>query len=279
MTPDTPVATRVADVIAVMERIAPPHLAEEWDNCGLQVGSPRWPVRSVRVSLDPLPSVVQSAVRDGVDMLVTHHPLILRPLRAINVESTIGRVIEAALQGRMALYCAHTNLDSAREGVNQVLARTLGLQQLVPMIPPAATNDGSAAGMGMGRIGRLEQPMSLRRLAEAVRQRLGLHQVRVAGDPDMMVQQAAVCSGSGSGLLAAFFETGAEVYISGDLRYHDARDVEAAGRGLIDVGHFASEHLIVEPLAVQLRHLMSDAGRAVRIDACALEQDPFYSQG
>jgi putative NIF3 family GTP cyclohydrolase 1 type 2 len=88
-----------------------------------------------------------------------------------------------------------------------------------------------------------------------------------------------VCSGSGSGLLAEFFKTQAEVYISGDLRYHDARAVEDAGRALIDVGHFASEHLVIGPLVTQLREAVTLVGLQVKIEACDLERDPFYSRG
>ena len=120
-------------------------------------------------------------------------------------------------------------------------------------------------------------PATLAILAETIRKRLGVALVRYCGDPDMVVRRAAVCSGSGSSLMGAFFASGADVYISGDLRYHDARDAEAAGRGLIDMGHFASEHIIVGVLAERLRKALETRSLPVQVAECPLEKDPFVS--
>lgn len=268
----------VADIIGAMEQLAPPVLAEDWDNCGLQVGSALWPVKKVWVALDPLAEVIQAAVDRKVDMVVTHHPLLIRPLRNIDVETPAGRIIETALRARIALYAAHTNLDSAREGVNEVLARTIGLESLSTMIPhrPDMAASNESQRLGMGRIGQPGREMSLAELARDVKEKLQLGAVKVAGAPGLKVDRVAVCSGSGSGLLDAFLESTAQVYISGDMRYHDARKVEDAGRGMIDVGHFSSEHLIIDPLVVQLKKAASSFGWHVDIEACGLERDPFF---
>lgn len=269
---------KVADIIGVMEQLAPPVLAEEWDNCGLQVGSAQWPVKKVWVALDPLPEVVRTAVEQKVDMVITHHPLLIRPLRAIDVETPAGSIIETALCARTALYAAHTNLDSAREGVNEILARTIGLKGLAPMIP--FTDDigegGARRQLGMGRLGRLGRKTTLEELARRLKIKLKLDTVKLSGAPGLQVDRVAVCSGSGSGLLDDFLQSSAQVYISGDLRYHDARRVEDAGRGLIDVGHFSSEHLVIDPLVAQLKAAARSRKWEVDIEACRLERDPFF---
>jgi dinuclear metal center YbgI/SA1388 family protein len=264
---------RVGDVIQVMERLAPPHLAEDWDNCGLQVGAVHWPVRKVWIALDPLPEVVSLAAEQQVDLLITHHPLIFKPLRVVDTLTPVGSTIERALAARMAIYSAHTNLDSAREGVNTILARTLGLKKLTPLVP-FETSDKTSR-LGMGRLGVLDRPVTLNMLISRIKKRMHLLTVKVAGDPGLEVRRVAVCSGSGSSLLEAFLASEAQVYISGDLHYHAARTVVEAGRALIDVGHFASEHLITDALATQLGDAVQNSGWHVTVEPCRLERDPF----
>jgi len=267
----------VGDVIQIMEHLAPLHLAEDWDNCGLQVGAAHWPVRKVWIALDPLPEVVCTAAEQEVDLLITHHPLIFKPLRVVDTQTPVGSSIERALAARMAIYSAHTNLDSAREGLNTILGRTLGLKKLTPLVP--FSGDGGASDktsrLGMGRLGVLDRPMTLNALIGRIKKRMHLLTVKVAGDPGLEVRRVAVCSGSGSSLLEAFLDSEAQVYISGDLHYHAARTVVEAGRALIDVGHFASEHLITDALAAQLGDAVQNSGWRVAVEPCRLERDPF----
>ena len=268
---------RVGDVIQVMERLAPLHLAEDWDNCGLQVGAAHWPVRKVWIALDPLPEVVCTAAEQQVDLLITHHPLIFKPLRSVDAQTTVGSIIERALSARMAIYSAHTNLDSAREGVNTILARTIGLRKLTPLVPFSGAVEASdkTSRLGMGRLGALDRATSLNSLISRIKKRMHLLTVKVAGDPRLEVRKVAVCSGSGSSLLGAFLDSEAQVYISGDLHYHAARTVVEAGRALIDVGHFASEHIITDALAIQLGDAIQNSSWCVEVEPCRLERDPF----
>lgn len=270
----------VADMVALMEKVAPPMLAESWDNCGLQVGALKWPVKKVWVALDPLLSVVEAAAGQDVDLVITHHPLIFKPLRKIDLDTPEGKIIAAAMKAQMAIYAAHTNLDSARDGINDVLARRIGLDRLEPMVPAKPIeirndNISEVSPVGMGRLGRLDPPRTVAHLAQEIKMQLGLTNVKVAGQADRVVGKVAVCSGSGGGLLDNFLASEAEVFVSGDLRYHDARAVEDAGRALIDIGHFASEHLMVDALFQQLERIVSNAGWKVQIAPCRLEQDPF----
>jgi dinuclear metal center YbgI/SA1388 family protein len=277
MSTDSTIQPVAADIIGVIESLAPPILAEHWDNCGLQVGSRTWPVKKVWIALDPLLEVVREAAGQEVDLLVTHHPLLFNPLRSIDVETPVGKIVETALTARMAIYSAHTNLDSASEGLNHIFAGVIGLHDLVPMVPCDAEESGRQGGApaGMGRIGRLDQPLSLAELAHRIRIRFNLPGVKIVGEPESMVDRVAVCSGSGSSLLDAFLNSDAQVYLTGDLRYHDARRVEDDGRAMIDVGHFASEHIFIDPLVAHLRQAARHAGWSVDIDPCRIERDPF----
>ena len=274
MNPEGQRPIRVADMVALMEKIAPAFLAESWDNCGLQVGDPKWPVKKVWVALDPLLSVIDAAAEQLVDLVITHHPLIFKPLRTIDLDTPEGKTIAAALKGRTAIFSAHTNLDSARDGINDELARRIGLDGLAPLVPadpPASATDL----MGMGRIGRLNPPLTVGALAQKIKQQLGLAKVKIAGRGDRMIGKVAVCSGSGGSLLGNFLDSDAEAFVTGDSRYHDARTVEEADRALIDIGHFGSEHIMIDMLCRLLSGEAAEAGWDVRIEACKLEQDPF----
>ncbi|MCP4690634.1 MAG: Nif3-like dinuclear metal center hexameric protein [Desulfobacterales bacterium] len=264
----------IGDIIEVMETLAPGSLAEKWDNVGLQVGRRDWPVKTLWVALDPTPGVAAAACDANVDLLITHHPLLFRPLRSIDFSTPTGDIIRRAARRQLGVYAAHTNLDSAAGGVNDVLADRIGLTHVRPLENAASPEH---AGQGIGRVGALETPGSLLDLAKRIQAELGLNTVRIVGDPDLPVREAAVCSGSGGGLMARFFASGAQVYISGDLGYHDARAAMDEGRGLIDIGHFASEHLVVDVLARRLRDVFARDGADVRVTACRLEKDPFQT--
>ncbi len=366
---------KIFDIIKAMETIAPIWLAEEWDNVGLQVGQKDWPVRTIWIALDPGADVVNDACKNNVDLLITHHPLIFNPLRSINLNTSVGSIIQKAIRHNMAIFSAHTNLDNATDGLNDVLARRIGIKnlkvlgkvgstknyKLVVYVPVAYEQQvlnsifetkageigsytccsfrnkgkgtfkpGSSskpfAGkvgkithadelrietvvrksdlnsviekirenhpydtmaydiyplvkdeekQGSGRIGNLGKSTELLSFALSIKEKLGLKSVKVAGNPDLAVNTVAVCTGSGSSLVKDFVSSGAQVYISGDLRYHDARDVEAANLGLIDIGHFASEHLIVDVLASRLKKVLSKEGIDVKVEAYGLENDPF----
>ena len=269
----------VADIIKVMETMAPLRLAEEWDNVGLQVGQLDWPVRSIWVALDPLYDVVDGACRNGVDLLITHHPLIFNPLRCINFDTPVGSVIQAAAGHKLAIFAAHTNFDSAADGINDVLAFRIGLADLKVLKRGDHPGEDSATDymqkQGLGRVGELEETMELLPFALSIKEKLGLKYIKVAGKPDLPVRRVAVCSGSGSSLMKDFYSSGAQVFISGDLRYHDAREVEALNLGLIDMGHFASEYLMVEVLAKRLDKVLAADHKDIKVEACRLENDPF----
>ena len=274
----------VRQVIKTMDQLAPPWLAEEWDNVGLQIGDPRLPVRRIWVALDPSPEVVKAACGKDVDLLITHHPLIFRPLKSIDFDTPAGSIIQIASQHQLAIFCAHTNLDIVRDGVNDVLAKRLGLKHLGILEPvkigePLKNGNlplgGGEVVHGIGRIGSLGKTTSLKSLALMVKEKLKLDFAKVTGNPKLKVTQVAICSGSGSSLMQTFISSGAQVYISGDIRYHDARDAESANRGIIDIGHFPSEHLMVEALVHQLGKILNREGIKTKVEACNIEKDPF----
>jgi dinuclear metal center YbgI/SA1388 family protein len=236
----------------------------------LQLGDPDWPVEKVWVALDPLPEVILAACQAEVDLIITHHPLIFKPLTAIDISRPEGFIIQQALESQVAIYATHTNLDRIKDGVNDVLASRIGLCNTTSLAA-----DGVSGKPGFGRIGNLAQPTPLALLVNNLKQALDIDHVKVAGNLDMRAKTVAVCSGSGSSMVGAFFDAGADVFISGDLKYHDARHFEFAKKTLIDIGHFASEHLIVETFAERLNRHFYDKGLVLTVESYRFEKDPF----
>ncbi len=253
-----------------MASLAPEELAEPWDNAGLQVGKNDWPVHTVWVALDPAPEVVAAACHHHADLLITHHPLIFQALKSLDLSTPVGTILGLAIQHQLAIFSAHTNFDAAAEGLNDILAEKIGLASQKILIEAAAS-----PLHGLGRVGSLKRPTPLATYAAEVRDKLGVASVRYVGRPDLEVKRAAICTGSGGSLMNTYLSCGAQVFITGDLRYHDARAAEWADVGLIDIGHFASEHIMVKALAERLSKIFEDAGENLTVHMCDLERDPF----
>ena len=255
----------MAALLAALERLAPPMLAAAWDNPGLQVGDPQAPVERALVALDPGPEQVRAAARGGCQALITHHPLILTPLKSIRLDVPQGAALALAVREGVAVIAAHTNLDAASWGVSQILAECLGLSGVVPLEPVGNP------GEGMGRVGRLARALSLAELARLVRERLSAPFVRCVEGTNEPIERVAVCGGAGAGLAAAALTVGAQALVTGDVRYHQARDFE--GRlALLDCGHFCGERPVLEKLAGRLGEEL--AGQ-VEFRVMSGEQDPF----
>ncbi|MEG6521255.1 Nif3-like dinuclear metal center hexameric protein [Desulfotomaculum sp. 1211_IL3151] len=363
------------DIVSIIENIAPGHLAEEWDNSGWQVGDPRAEVSKVLLALDVDAVVVQEAVEKEVDLIISHHPLFMKGIKSIRLDQPRGAMISQLITNNIGVYAAHTNLDSAAGGVNQQLARQLGLQNIeilhpakgekyyklvvfVPIQEITAVHQAiSQAGAGwignysdctfgvrgtgtfrpltgsnpfIGEQGQLEQVEEIRletivanskvkkvvksmlqahpyeevaydlyplenqpttvglgrmgQLMEAkvfadfiitVKEALGLASVKVGGSLWQNVNKVAVCGGSGAELWPLAAAKGAEVYITGDIKYHTAQDMLAAGLSFIDAGHFATEHIILPELQKKLVQVTGEKNLAVEVMLTKRQSDPF----
>lgn len=243
-------ACTVGDVRAVMRRHYPEEWAADWDAVGLVCGDPRASVRRLLLAVDPVPSVVDEALLVQADMIITHHPLFLHGVHAVTPETAGGSVVHTLISHGIALYCAHTNADHASPGVSDALAAALGVYDTVPV------QITGGEGVGVGRIGRIGDPCSLREFAVRVTGSLPatVQGIRVAGDLDRVVTTVAVCGGAGDSLLETIGSS-ADVYVTSDLRHHRAQDhLAAGGSALIDVAHWASEWPWLHQAAELLRN-------------------------
>jgi len=360
-----------------MEQIAPLSLAEAWDNSGWQVGDPENTVRKILLSLDITKEVVAEAERQNVQLIISHHPLMLKGIKSIRRDQPTGNLIFQLIKAGIGVYTSHTPLDIALGGVSDVLADRLDLQarevlqplehqkliKLVVFVPlshaeavrtalglagaghignyshctynlqgmgtflpladanpfigaqghlekveevrietiiaenmVARTLENMLAAhpyeepaydlypllntdsrQGLGRIGRLSATLSLSELAKMVQCALPSNCLRYGGDTQRMIQLVAVCGGSGGDLWPIARQKGAEVLITGDIKYHTAQDMLAAGMCFIDAGHFATEHLILPVLRDRLNSILEKAQFSVDIELAHCETEPWIS--
>ncbi len=265
---------QIKDVLQWIDSWAPFRYAESWDNCGLQVGNPESTVNRALVALDPASSVLGEAQGLGCQCLVTHHPLLLRSINSVRTDSWPGSIVAQALISGINIIAAHTNLDAAREGTNARLKELLGLDVTGPLDFDAALC-GDERYLGIGLVGLLARESTLESLAGKLNQALDGAVIRIAGDPLKRITRVAVCTGSGGSLIGKVLESGAEVFVTGDMKYHDGRLAEESGLTIIDIGHFASEKLILEPLGEFLRLKAQDQRAELEVFISKSEKEPF----
>ncbi len=366
---------KVADLVGIINKIAPLALAEAWDNPGLQIGDPAAEVTRVMVALDPTPDVVDSAISSSCQLLVTHHPLIFKPIKSISATNPLGAIIQKAIRGGLSIVTLHTNYDIADGGLNDVLARRIGLSDSVPLkitstaelvklvvfLPvthldqmrsalfPFVARQGNyrdctfategtgtftplegaepfsgavghfskvpeerlellinatevaravkallaahpyeepafdlypllnkGAKLGLGRIGRLSESSTLAEYANRLRNVLSAPALRYVGDPNAVISKVALCSGSGASLLRDAARAGADLLVTGDVKYHEAREAEDCGLALIDAGHYPTEIIMVPEMAERLGQAIVAAGyTGCAVEECRAETDPF----
>jgi dinuclear metal center YbgI/SA1388 family protein len=366
---------KTSDILGIINKIAPLSLSEEWDNSGLQVGDPTAEANRIMVALDPSPDVIASAIASSCQLLVTHHPLIFKPLKTISTASPLGRSIHSAIRSGLSIVSMHTNYDIATGGLNDLLAAKIGISGCVPLqvaaardllkltvfVPDdhleqvrvallphteslgnyrdcsfASTGEGTftpLAGsepfigkvgvlqkvpeqrlellvnrkklpraikalleahpyeepafdvyallnegekLGLGRIGRLKEAISLADFAGQIKKALSAPGLRYVGDPSVIVSKIALCSGSGASLLREAERAGADVLVTGDVKYHDARDASDLGIAMIDAGHFCTEIIMVHEIVERLGSALRASGyKDCQIVPCQSETDPF----
>ncbi len=367
---------KLSDIIGIINKKFPFRLSEEWDNSGLQLGEPAAEIRKIMVALDPLPSVIDEAISLDCQLLVTHHPLIFKPLYKITGLNTTGMIIIKAVRNGLALLAMHTNYDIADDGLNDLLANRIGLTRTSPlkvnkqadlaklvvyvpadhlddvrtaMFPFAQSSDNyqncsfaspgegtflplagaipaigtvgrletvaeqrlellihrdklpnaikrllkvhpyqepafdcypllqESNSTGLGRIGNLEVPAVLKDIALTIGRKLGVPSLRLTGDPSRIVQKIALCSGSGASLLHEAVHAGADMLLTGDIKYHEAREAEAMNIALLDAGHFYTERLMVDAVMLFLHDAIKATGHNTELFGATTEHDPFLN--
>ena len=231
---------KLRTIIAKLEAIAPVCLAEEWDNVGLMLGHPDWDIKKCYVALDITDRVIDCAIENGCNLIVSHHPFIMGGIKSINLEEEKGRQIATLLSHNIAVYSMHTNFDSCWGGVNDTLCQLLELM------------DYHTAQPTIYRKGFLKEPICLQDFITLVKESLQVSYVNYTGDPNRKVRTVAVVGGAGGSMVEMMKDC--DVYLTGEAKYHEYQLAESLGLCMVTAGHFETEN----PALEKIRHLLEE---------------------
>ncbi|HID24214.1 MAG TPA: Nif3-like dinuclear metal center hexameric protein [Planctomycetaceae bacterium] len=264
-------ACRVADVVAHLEALAPLELAEDWDNVGLLIGRNHASVERILTCLTLTPEVAAEAVQQRAQLIVTHHPVLFRPVQRLTADTPEGAMLLELIAAGIAVYSPHTGYDSSRDGINQQLAELFELREIAVLRSPTRqsargvpdTPDTAAAGdpscaaganrpAGAGRCGHLPRAMTLDELISLVKDRLKVAHLQFVGDERMTVNRMAIACGAAAEFLSDALEQNCQVFLTGEARFHACVEARTRGLGLLLPGHYATERPAMERLAEML---------------------------
>ena len=229
----------VQDIFNFIDGLAPYETQDSFDNSGLLVGDPAWEVRGIHVAMDVTSSVLDEAIAKGANLIVTHHPMMFAARKRLVETDSEAKLLCRMIRHEIALIAAHTNLDQAPGGINDVLARVIGLQEIT--------------GEGHVRIGTLPAPMTAEDFARQAGEALGAV-VRLMGRPDRIIRRVAVTSGAGSESVRDALALGAEAFLTGEAKHHHALEAVESGMVVLEAGHHATEEPGIFALADALQN-------------------------
>jgi dinuclear metal center YbgI/SA1388 family protein len=250
---------KVFDIVELLDKWASSQYAESWDNPGLQVGSLSQDIRKILFSLDASLQAVEEATKRRAQLLLTHHPLILTPLRCLISNRYPDMVVMEAVKRGISILSAHTNLDKAIGGINDMLADLLGLLDVEVLEKSQNLHE---EGIGLGRIGQLPETIGLSNFITRIKAELEAESVRLVGPKQAEIRRVAVVGGSGGSLIPLASDRGAHVLVTGDLRHHEVLEARHLGLPVVDAGHFNTERAGFHKFAARFKEEL----RTVNID-------------
>lgn len=282
---NTPNVPSLEKVLEVFHEMFPLSIAESWDASGQVTGRPSDPVRTVGFAVDATVATAHEAVSRSAQLLITHHPLLLKGTSFLPANDYKGELVHTLIENHCGLLGAHTNVDSAPLGTNDAFMKNLGIVATEILDSPETVEiEGRQVEVGIGRVGSLPAPLTLRELAEKIADFLPATAagLRVAGTPQTKIQKIALCTGAGDSLFDAVRAHQADVYITADLRHHPASEAREtaliSGLGtpcLIDCSHFASEWLWMTDAAEALKQRLEKQGFEIETYVSELNTDPW----
>lgn len=236
---------RLNVIIKLLEERFPLFCAEDWDNVGLIVGRRDKIITGIVIALDITEKVIEETIKTGSNLIITHHPIIFNPLKKINEDSVLGKKILKLIENNISVYTLHTNLDSAKMGLNDYLGDMLGFKDGEILV----LNEKNGCEFGIGRVYKVKNEFDIENLCSDLKSKLKLKKISlVKSMKDIKIKKIALISGSGSSYWREAKKRGCQLLITGDVTYHDAMDIRENNFNIIDIGHFESEHIFTELL-------------------------------
>ena len=259
----------LSTILEFLEERYPLRLAEPWDNVGLLIGDTELPIKRIMTCLTVTPEVCREAIEGNADLIVTHHPFPFKPVTKITTETVRGRMIWDVMTSKIAVYSPHTAHDSAPDGINQQIAKRLGLQQITTLFEDK--NETTFSNEGTGRIGSLPEPMLFKDLVNKAREAFDEKVMTYIGDPEKEIRTVAIGCGSAGSFLEQAILRGADVFVIGESKFHTYLEAQQQGIGLIIPGHYASERFAMERMA----ELIQSKFEEIHVWASKNEADPI----
>ncbi len=257
---------KALEIIRIIEEFAPGHLQESWDNSGLITGDTGREVESILLALDCTPELITEAIESGAGMIITHHPLIFKGIKRIGTGTLQERMLTSLIKNDIVLYSMHTNIDKVPNGVSYLMADKIGLKNLSVLAPD------KDPGIGLGLVGEMDRGMESGEFISHIKSVFGLERIKCSKPLKDNIKRVAVCGGSGGSLIQEAMRSGASVYITGDISYHNFFCED--GFMIIDIGHYESEVDVLELLmSVILKKIPTFAVRIGRNN-----NNPIYYQ-
>lgn len=254
------------EIIEYLEKQSPLKYASSWDNSGFLVGDSNKEIKKIFIALDATDEVIEEAVYQKVDMLLTHHPMIFQGMKRITSDDFIGRRIMQLIQNDIVCYAMHTNFDV--KGMADLAAQCMGLHQTEVL---EITYQDETGKEGFGRVGKLAAEMTLEECCQLVKDKFQIDSVKVFGELNQKIQKVAISPGSGKGMILAAIEKEVDVLITGDIDHHDGIDAVARKLNIIDAGHYGIEHIFIPYMKQYIETVLSDKVTVT----CARIQSPF----
>lgn len=236
------------EIIKVLEKRFPISNKEEWDNVGLMVGRRKREVKKIQLSLDVTTASLENAIKNNVDLIISHHPMIFSGVKKVNSDTILGEKILTAIENNIAIYSLHTNLDSTQGGLNDYVGEKLNLKN--GKIIDEVNNEN----FGIGRIYSLENKITFEEFVEKIKSIFLTNNLRVVKnqDEELYIKKIAIVNGSGSSYWRKAKKMGADLLITGDIKYHEALDSLEEGFCMIDIGHYETEHFFGDLIRKEL---------------------------
>ena len=261
----------VNDILSIMNELYPESYSEEWDRSGLQIGDPNAPVKRISIALESTQESVNEAIRQKADVLLTHHPLFLTPLHCIDRCRFPGTIIFSAFIKSLHILSFHTQVDMAPNGLNDYVLKKLGeFSNIYPLILSVSPSVGS------GRIARFKKPVEINEFKKRI-ESIFVHDILRFAIPETVseISTIALCTGSGTSFTDSFLASEADIFLTGDVKYHTAVEVLQQKKGIIDIGHFGSECFFVPMISEALKVEFQKRKIDVSIGTFEGEKSPF----
>ena len=263
--------TSVSKIMKILNQLAPFETAEPWDNVGLIIGSDTRQTSRILLALDLSDAVIKEAIAEGIDLIITHHPAIFTAIKSINNHDPVGKKIIMCIENGINVIAAHTNLDkSLGSGINKAIGNALNLENMTALVP-------EQEGVGFGVIGKLPEPIKVSAFIHMVKMAFNIDTLKMTHfNEDAIVNTIAISSGASADFIQNALDAKSDVFITGDLKYHEAQRVENQKMILMDVGHFESEVIYLETLKKLLDEQIMTKGYDVMTMVSELESPVFY---